>query len=425
MRKTIYVIVAVALLFFCEASAQGLKAGDKVSDVTFNEILNYSKTSARLSEFRGKPLLIDAWATWCMPCIASMPEMHELQRKFDGQVQILLLNAGEKRERVQRFIDKRKGIKTSEITLPVIVDHTGALKKEVFNAQGLPAIYWIDASGRLIDITDKYAVTEENIRALLSGTPLTTRERINSLPADTSALSWTSRMERTKVQEPPAMRFFFSKDSTQNLSCRSCTVLDLFRLANGEPVTKYRIPYIIPVSVSRTSIDERSGSSLGKHMGNFTGNGDRFDYLLTCARGTTLKKMAARMNDEIRNWFNLDATKRVHSTNYLSLQCFDTLKIAYRSGELRYNIKDVVIGLNKVTVKSFLANQEQEISNGRYFFPPYPIVDDTGFQGMLGDINLEGDMRDYKVVDHALRPYGMQLKMLRGPLEVLFVYPRE
>ncbi len=418
------VIFATVILGHCQTWAQGLKAGDELPDLAFSEMMNYKSPGAKISDFRGKPILIDVWATWCMPCIASMPKMHELQRMFDGQIQILLLNAGEKKAVVQRFLEKRKGIKESEVTLPVVID-AGTLRKEIFNEQGVPALYWIDSSGRVTNITSSDAVTEENIRSLIANKPLTTREKSPNQGDDTIATSFTSHMERTKLEGAPLMRVFFSKDSSQNISCRSCTVLDLFRLANGEVVTQYRIPYIVPVPVSRITLDTNSQRSLGKHMRNFAGNGERFDYLLTCARGTSLTKMAERMKQELESWFELRAEKCVRSIRYLSLQCFDTLKIAYRSGELRYHIKDIEIDLNNVTISSFLSNQEKEISNGRYFFPPYPIVDDTGYQGRLGDINLQGNMRDYKSVDKALRPYGMQLKMLQGPLEILSVHSRK
>jgi thiol-disulfide isomerase/thioredoxin len=50
--------------------------------------------SAKLSDYRGKVVLIDFWATWCEPCLEEMPVLESLQRKFGGQAfSVLGVNA--------------------------------------------------------------------------------------------------------------------------------------------------------------------------------------------------------------------------------------------------------------------------------------------------------------------------------------------
>jgi len=48
-------------------------------------IRTFEGKSIRLSELRGKPVVLDFWATWCRPCRASMPHLDELQKRFGSQ----------------------------------------------------------------------------------------------------------------------------------------------------------------------------------------------------------------------------------------------------------------------------------------------------------------------------------------------------
>jgi thiol-disulfide isomerase/thioredoxin len=87
MKKiTIYIVLAMLCLNFAVMAQNSkpptnLKIGDKVPEITISNILNYKdstgkpSTSAKISEFKGKLLILDFWATWCTPCIKYLPEL--------------------------------------------------------------------------------------------------------------------------------------------------------------------------------------------------------------------------------------------------------------------------------------------------------------------------------------------------------------
>jgi thiol-disulfide isomerase/thioredoxin len=57
-----------------------------------------------LSDFRGRPLLVNLWATWCAPCVKEMPTLDALAARENGRVQILAISQdGEARDKVERF----------------------------------------------------------------------------------------------------------------------------------------------------------------------------------------------------------------------------------------------------------------------------------------------------------------------------------
>ena len=98
----------------------------------------------RLSDYRGKVVLLNLWATWCPPCLKEMPSLDALAGAFAGQeVTVLPLSldrAG--RQAVQRFYGK-----TEIANLPIAVDSSMQAMADL-RLQGLPTTLLIDAQGR-------------------------------------------------------------------------------------------------------------------------------------------------------------------------------------------------------------------------------------------------------------------------------------
>ena len=97
---------------------------------------------ASLADFRGKPLLVNLWATWCAPCIAEMPTLDALAAR-DADLQVLALSQDlEGRKKVDAFFDQRKFSKL-EPYLDSELSMMSALK-----VQTLPTTILYDAQGR-------------------------------------------------------------------------------------------------------------------------------------------------------------------------------------------------------------------------------------------------------------------------------------
>lgn len=95
----------------------------------------------RLSDYRGQTVILNFWATWCVPCRTEMPD---LQAAYEGvpDVVVLAVNAQEADPAVIRFIDE------FGLTFPVVLDRDGAVR-EHYGVLGLPATFFIDADGIL------------------------------------------------------------------------------------------------------------------------------------------------------------------------------------------------------------------------------------------------------------------------------------
>jgi thiol-disulfide isomerase/thioredoxin len=98
-----------------------------------------------LAQYKGKPLVLNFWATWCPPCVDEMPELNALQQEL-GSDKIRIVGIGiDSPSNIADFADKQK------ISYPLLVAGMGGteLSRRLGNkAGGLPFTVLIDAQGR-------------------------------------------------------------------------------------------------------------------------------------------------------------------------------------------------------------------------------------------------------------------------------------
>ncbi len=119
----------------------GLAIGNLAPDF---EIEMLDGTLVRLSDFRGKTVFLNFWATWCPPCRAETPHMQDFYEKYnDKNVTFLAVNITT-RERnigaVNEFVDEFR------VTFPVLLDKDGQIER-MYQAYVTPTMYFINAEG--------------------------------------------------------------------------------------------------------------------------------------------------------------------------------------------------------------------------------------------------------------------------------------
>lgn len=102
-----------------------------------------------LNSFKGKLVLVDIWATWCEPCIRTMPAMYELQKKFNSdpksKIQVVSVSVDEKPKTVQKFL-KKHGMGADFNTL---IDTKQIIGDDV-PLDVVPSFFMLDGQGNLI-----------------------------------------------------------------------------------------------------------------------------------------------------------------------------------------------------------------------------------------------------------------------------------
>src|SRR5215211_2875420 len=105
MRKLC--ILALALgLGGCDAQSVGVDVGRKAPEITGETV---SAVPVKLSQYQGKVVLLDFWASWCGPCMGEMPHTLDLHRQYDGRpFAVLGVNRDRTREDLKRYLDVNK-----------------------------------------------------------------------------------------------------------------------------------------------------------------------------------------------------------------------------------------------------------------------------------------------------------------------------
>lgn len=147
-----------------------LSIGDSVPDISLGTIINYPKSTAKLSDFKGKLVILDFWASWCGSCIQGFPKMDSLQHKFESNIQIILINPRKSRDdltKINRVITRMDSLLGQSFRLPVIINDS--IVSSYFKYTALPHYVWIDRNGTVKAITSRKYVTSDVIRAIING----------------------------------------------------------------------------------------------------------------------------------------------------------------------------------------------------------------------------------------------------------------
>ena len=105
---------------------------------------NADGTEVKLSDYEGKPIVLNFWASWCSPCKSEMPEFNAAWEELDGEVQFLMVNMTDgARETVE---SAREYVEGEGFTFPVLFD-TNSEAAIAYSAYSLPTTYFIDAEG--------------------------------------------------------------------------------------------------------------------------------------------------------------------------------------------------------------------------------------------------------------------------------------
>jgi thiol-disulfide isomerase/thioredoxin len=115
-------------------------AGEPVPETAFEDP---DGEPASLADFRGKPLLVNLWATWCAPCVAEMPTLDALAGREGKRLQVVTISQDpDGRAGVEAFFDKQ-GYRNLETWLDPKMALMPALKVDT-----LPTTILYDAQGR-------------------------------------------------------------------------------------------------------------------------------------------------------------------------------------------------------------------------------------------------------------------------------------
>ena len=111
-----------------------------------------------MSDLKGQFVVINFWATWCVPCIKEMPEFQKAHQSLNPKVKIIGINLAESKEKVAEYIHS-KGL-----SFPVLLDAYGNVSQE-YEVLHLPVTYFITPDGVIREKIFGGGVTQKMIEA--------------------------------------------------------------------------------------------------------------------------------------------------------------------------------------------------------------------------------------------------------------------
>ena len=183
IKFTLWLLTCVAFMIVAFCTYNYLKDSDKLQNelqiqqnlqsapntqkaIDF-QVLNANQEVVNLSDFYGKPIVINAWASWCGPCCAELPHFQNAYQKYSGDIEFLMINMtdgiAETSEGTLQFMQD------NNYSFPIYFDSLGQATN-AYEIYSIPRTLFINEDGEIInDITGMLneSILENNLSNLL------------------------------------------------------------------------------------------------------------------------------------------------------------------------------------------------------------------------------------------------------------------
>ncbi len=134
-------IMAAVINFNQKDNVASLELGNTAPDFTLKTL---DGKEVSLSDYRGKVVMVNVWASWCEPCRQEMPAIEQAYKTYQDQGLVVLgLNLKEKQVPIQGFAD------TYGLTFPILLDTDGKVGTDLYRVRPIPTTFFVDRDGIL------------------------------------------------------------------------------------------------------------------------------------------------------------------------------------------------------------------------------------------------------------------------------------
>jgi thiol-disulfide isomerase/thioredoxin len=155
-------------------SISPLKVGDKVPEIFWNfqhvVYQNGKVNNQTLSVAKGKIIILDFWASWCAPCVRGFEPLAKLQAKYANSLVVMGVNTIVTRDNFERV----NRLFTGQMPPFKTFDHATIISdtylKSLFPMRAIPYYIWIDATGRIVGITNGSFIGSTTVEELINQT---------------------------------------------------------------------------------------------------------------------------------------------------------------------------------------------------------------------------------------------------------------
>jgi thiol-disulfide isomerase/thioredoxin len=118
---------------------EGVNVGNRAIDF---QVPALDGKTVKLSDYRGKPVLLNFWATWCGPCRGEVPFLNQINAAYSSQGLVMMaVDVGENSTTIQNFMT------SLNVSLPAFMDANTTIAQNTYKVGGIPTTLMIDKNG--------------------------------------------------------------------------------------------------------------------------------------------------------------------------------------------------------------------------------------------------------------------------------------
>jgi thiol-disulfide isomerase/thioredoxin len=422
-------------------TSQALKIGDNVPDIVFENIINNGKqTSFKLSDFKGKLVILDFMATWCVPCIRALPKLDSLQSTYKDKLKIIPITYEnpETMNRMLKINDNLKGV-----TLPFV---TKTELRHYFPYRLIPHEIWIDEEGKIVAITNELEVTEQNIKKHLEEKALALKPKVDVVKFDSKLPLLAGAMgdvkfDRNYLSYSSVITKYIPGISSMQAStsiagdkskviCTNVKLQQLYQTAFAYVLGETRntwSPNLYLLFQSRLLWEAKDSTlyyfkGITKNWKSIPDSVKLFSYELIMPakdRPMLMKYMVEDLNRYFGRTYGIEGIKEVRKVKCWAFKKFgpDSL-IVTKGGKLENyaNEHERKVSAKNITINRFLVDW---IGFCQYY-NPLPIIDETGYR-LPVDFEFDANPKDFDEMNRAFERYGLRFELVERDLEMIII----
>jgi|GEM_PF-1560367 len=449
MKKRIVITLLLAgVTGVCFAQKQVIepaKLKEQVPDVSFTVTEAGVKTVRKLSNYKGKIVLLDFWGVNCLDCIAAMPKMLDFQQRYKDNLQIIIVtrNTEEQISKLWKKLgllpDGMKWINAGK-QLPFITNDS--VLQRIFPYKGLPTHVWIGKESEYVSMAYSTSTTEGNIQKLVKGHPVNW-DQISGveLNADTlldNPFLWLNdqnyqnrsipyfsfigpRIEFGEGGYGPVKVIYDSATAkARGVSCMNKTIIELYKEAYRD-----KLPFkpFIPNNRIVLEANDQSKYFAPRYDSNYYSWASRnlFCYALKCPV-KLVDSIYPFMRKDLDRFFNL--TSKIEKRNikcWVFKQINTEVNFVSKNGKARYEREKGRLLIRNSSIKNLTYAIEDLV---REKYPDMPVIDVTDYTGNIDiDLPWSDDLKTLSIIDFRkeMQKFGLDIVEEYFPIEMLVI----
>lgn len=409
------------------------KVGDTLPDIAISNLIHHTSTKAKLSDFKGRIIIIDFWATWCIPCLKAMPKLDSVQKKYIDRIKVLSVTS-ETRETVERFFKETYNKDVKNISLTISTNDLQL--RRLFPHNVIPHMIWIDENRVVKAITGGEELNQANIEDMLARSRVKGEEKVDirynrqkpmllgGLPSDKAQLIYKSALTKS-IKGLPYYSSFNTKpiNGTRSVIHTNCDIPRMYAMALGKGSLYFIVKNRTLVELKDTTKiyltkKKKDWGSLNKDS---LFNISAFCYEIRVPESISSDQMFEMMHQDLnrlmRPLFGIQGNLEKRKVKCYVIVRSDTLtRFATHGGKEVLDISPVKTEVNNIPMDAFI----QELAYRHFGRFGYPLINGTRYEENI-DLTFDGDLSKLEVIKSQLNKYGLDIIVEEREIDMVVV----